>query len=131
MSQVDQCQKMLEIAVHLPVAHQTEQMDIPAMLTRVLEGSEQGAIREEIPAPDAPRDPHDLLIDHASRSDVLVPHLGVAHGADRQAHVLTTGRDQRAWPLPPQRVVDRRLGESDRVESRRGRGWGSRPSRLG
>jgi hypothetical protein len=85
-----------------------------------LAGGPQYRVLEEAAVGDRVVDPGQVLLDDRSRTEVEVPHFGVAHLAVGQADIAPAGRQRRVWATLPEIVEDRRRGQADRV-SRAGR----------
>ncbi len=86
--------EMLDESVHAGVRCDSDQVDGATAAAGGLYRLGEDPVGEERAVADRLGDPHRLLVDDPARAEVLVPHLAVAHGARRQAHVLAAGLDQ-------------------------------------
>src|SRR5436189_3933792 len=102
---------MVDVRVDAPVAHEAEQVDVPAALER---GEERGVL-EEGPVLDRLVHPHQVLVEPAAGADRQVTDLGVPHLAGREPRRLARGLDRRVRVAPPQVVEDGRVRQLDGV----------------
>ena len=71
--------------MHAAVAQQAHQMQ--PVRARMLHGSQQDGIAEELTRRDHQVDARHIHMDDAARADVQMPHFAVAHLAFGQSHV--------------------------------------------
>ena len=83
--------QMVDVAVHAAVGEQARQMQAAAAAARLFQHVQQHGVVEQGAVLKGQVDARHVLIDDASRADVEVPHLGVAHIAGRQAHFAPGG----------------------------------------
>src|SRR2546429_6455932 len=102
---------MVDVRVDARVAHEAEQVDVPAALER---GEERGVL-EEGPVLDRLVHPHQVLVEPAAGADRQVTDLGVPHLARREPRRLARGLDRRVRVAPPQVVEDGRVRQLDGV----------------
>ena len=83
--------QMSIMAVHAAVGQQSVQMQGRIILLRILHGSLQSLILEEISVLDLFRDPCQFLIYDTSGAHIHMAHLGVAHLSVRQSYCQAAG----------------------------------------
>ena len=94
--------EMLEIAVDLTIAHQSEHVHPAARLFGVGEGVEQRRSFEELARTHRVGDPHQFLIDDSAGAEILMTDLRIPHDRSPTSHgepdVLAAGLDQGGRP---------------------------------
>ena len=87
--------QVADVAVHAPVGEQPGQMQTAAGAgRRIQQGGEYGVGGKAAVLQSQINAGH-VLINNASRADIKVPHLGIAHVTRRQAHVPARSRKAR------------------------------------
>ncbi len=87
-----------------------------ALAARSIDGLAQCGILEEVTVTDLFGDASQLLVDHATGTDVDVTNFGVPHLTVRQAYIHAGSGDQSIGIVGTQGVEIRSLGRSDGVE---------------
>ena len=113
--------KMSLLRVHAAIGHQAEKMQAPLAGARMFHCIEQHRMREEFAVPDHQINARDVHVDDASRANIEMTNLAVAHLPLGQPNKGTAGMNERVRILPQQAIVGRFAGESDGV----GFGFGS------
>jgi len=107
--------EVLQQRVDADVTGQTHHVQPAPAGQAPVHGGVQLGIGEKRAVADGFGDAPGILIYDASRSNVLVPDLAVAHRPFGQTYVEPAGLDQRERPLATQHVVDWRLRHLDRI----------------
>ena len=101
------------MAVHAAWRDQSHDVQGTAALLHAAYNREQCLVLEEVAVLDVARDARELLIDNASRTDVRMPDLGVAHLPVRQSNVLAGCIDLVVLVLREQSIDHGGLRHSD------------------
>src|ERR1043166_8613860 len=100
--------KVIECAVNLAVATQTQKVNRSAGCGSMREYLEEGRDFEEGTVPDRSRNAHLFLINNATGPDVLMADFAVAHYASGQADIFAARMNLRPGISRAKSVVDRR-----------------------
>ena len=105
--------------VHAPVGHEAHEVQRRSRLGGRRERAAQHGVRSQRAVGAGAVDARELLVDHPSRADVEVPHLGVAHLPRGKAHGLARRLEPRPGTLGEKRVEVRRARLGDGVSGPR------------
>ena len=110
---------MREVAVHLPIGHKPEIVQVAAAAPNMRDRAEEHGVGGKRARTNRVGDPHQLLIDNAPSANVLMPNLGVAHDrairTNGKPNILATGSDERAGKLTRKPGINRSGRAKDRV----------------
>ena len=87
-------QEKVLVPMHAPGGQQADEMQHAVILDGPAADREQHGVGSEAAILDGARDARKLLVDDASRAQVHMPHLGVAHLRRRQSHLQAGGVQQ-------------------------------------
>ena len=87
--------EVVDRRVHAAVRHETHEVHVHALRLGVLESRLHLRVLHDRTVLAGAVDLHQILIDHAARTDIEVSHLGVAHLPVGQPHVLAVGMQLR------------------------------------
>ena len=115
LGKLKHAEEMVVMAVHAARRDQSHDVQCTAALLYTVYNREQCLVLEEITVLDVACDARELLIDNATRADIRVPDLGVAHLPVRQSDVLARGKDLIVFVCFLQPVDDRCIRHGDGV----------------
>ena len=87
--------EVVDRRVHAAVRHEAHEVHVHALRLGVLESRLHLRVLHDRTVLAGAVDLHQILIDHAARTDIEVSHLGVAHLPVGQPHVLAVGMQLR------------------------------------
>jgi hypothetical protein len=91
-------------------------MEVGIVLFGVVDRRAERFVGEKRTVTDGACDAHELLIDDAARSDILMADFGIAHRPRRQSDILAAGDDVRGGPIPHESIGHGRAGEFHGIE---------------
>ncbi len=115
LSQLQQSQQMLKMAMHAAVGKQAQQVQAASFGLSRLTGSQQLRILSKIPVGYGLINGRQILVNHSACANIQMPHFGIAHQPRRQAHRQTTSRQLSMRAALPERVKIRQLSQRKRI----------------